>query len=512
MNENLIYSVALLPALLFYITSFIPNKKTKLLNSISNYINISSVILFVVFIISFSLQNFQSTNLFNIDKVGSVLRIDSLSLIMYGMVSIIAFFVLRYSKNYLSGDVNQSRFIKIFSFIIASVQILVLSGNIFLFFVAWVSTSFALQKLLVLNPNRKKAIKSAKLKFIFARISDLSLLGACIIFYNIFNTGDLNSIIHSDLTKFKPEPSLDWALFLLVISAIFKSVQFPFHSWLIGVLESPTPVSALLHAGLLNAGPFLIIRFSPVFVNNDITSTLLISIGAISALYGSISYTAQTNIKTGLVYSSVGHMGFSLMLCGFGLYSAALLHLVSHSFYKAYSFLNSGSTIYLLKNTNTSLYKRKGNALNFILALLASSLIFFGINYLIVSYFNFAPEFMFIGYAIFISLLSLHIFSLDSSNYLMVNAKVTLISILLLVSFYTLEELTSLWLGNEVLASKPMSLYNQVIVYGLLFLFLLTILFQAIVTTKITSKIGSKLRVHFKNGLYVNALYERLWK
>ncbi len=110
-------------------------------------------------------------------------------------------------------------------------------------------------------------------------------------------------------------------------------------------METPTPVSALLHAGILNAGPFLALRMAYVLDTNRSATTALLVIGGITAVFASVVLLTQPSVKVALAYSSAAHMGFMLMVCGMGLYPAALLHLVAHSFYKAHAFLASGSVI-----------------------------------------------------------------------------------------------------------------------------------------------------------------------
>ena len=120
------------------------------------------------------------------------------------------------------------------------------------------------------------------------------------------------------------------------LTAALKSAQFPSQAWLLEVMETPTPVSALLHAGILNAGIFLVSRFSDIMVMSPIASYMLIIIGTVTALFASSVMLTQANIKTSLGYSSAGHMGFMMIQCGLGAFPLAILHLVAHSFYKAH--------------------------------------------------------------------------------------------------------------------------------------------------------------------------------
>jgi NAD(P)H-quinone oxidoreductase subunit 5 len=295
-----------------------------------------------------------------------------------------------------------------------------------------------------------------------------------------------------------------------VLTAILKSVQFPFHTWLLGVLESPTPVSALLHAGLLNAGPFLIIRFSNLFADSTVASTTLIIVGAISALFGSIVYITQTSVKTGLVYSSIGHMGFSLLLCGMGMFSAAMLHLVSHSFYKAYSFLNSGNTINEMKAVNKNNYQRTGNPFKIIVAIAISFGVFSAFQYLLVQYFNLESQISFVGFVILIGIMGLYINAMDAKNYFRTILSIIGLSVFLLLSFFLFEELIRKLIQSEIPAETILHPVNQIIAIIILIVFMITVMFQSIITIPGHSNFATALRVHIKNGFYIESFVNRL--
>ena len=132
---------------------------------------------------------------------------------------------------------------------------------------------------------------------------------------------------------------------LYVLGAMTKSAQFPFHSWLPDTMEAPTPVSALMHAGIINAGGFLVIRLSPLIALSHSALGLLALVGAFTALFGGLVMLTQTSIKRALAFSTIAQMGFMMLQCGLGAFSAALLHIVAHSLYKAHAFLACGSVL-----------------------------------------------------------------------------------------------------------------------------------------------------------------------
>jgi NADH:ubiquinone oxidoreductase subunit 5 (subunit L)/multisubunit Na+/H+ antiporter MnhA subunit len=132
--------------------------------------------------------------------------------------------------------------------------------------------------------------------------------------------------------------------FLVVVAALSRSAQIPFHRWLPATLAAPTPVSALLHAGVVNAGGILLIRLAPL-ATDDVARALTIVAGAATMIYGTLVMLVKPDIKGALAHSTMAQMGFMILTCGLGLWAAAVIHLVAHGFYKATLFLSSGSAI-----------------------------------------------------------------------------------------------------------------------------------------------------------------------
>ena len=280
--------------------------------------------------------------------LGISLRLDPLSAVMFAMISLLAVVIVRYSATYLDGDERQGVFLGRLAATIAAVEVLVLSGNLAVLVLAWILTSLALHELLVFYRDRPRAVLAAHKKFLVARIGDVFLIVAAVLLYREFGTGDLGEIF----SGVGQAVNGGWALgavsvaaLCLAVAALLKSAQFPTHGWLVEVMETPTPVSALLHAGILNAGPFLAIRMAFVLDAARPATLMLLVVGGFTAIFASVVLLSQPSVKVALAYSSAAHMGFMLMVCGMGLYPAALLHLVAHSFYKAHAFLSSGSVV-----------------------------------------------------------------------------------------------------------------------------------------------------------------------
>jgi NAD(P)H-quinone oxidoreductase subunit 5 len=275
---------------------------------------------------------------------GSTLfKLDAVSSVMVVLVSFLGTVVLRFSRNYLAGDPAQARFFSWMSLTLASVLTLVLSGNLLVLLAAWVSTSLCLHRLLLHHPGRAGAVFSARKKFVFSRVGDVCLLAAALLLHRAHGSWNFDEIFASVAAG--NTEGLPAVGFLLVACAALKSAQFPFHSWLPDTMETPTPVSAFMHAGIINAGGFLIIRFSPLFTHAAGALNLLVVIGTVTAAFGAVVMLAQPGVKRALAYSTIAQMGFMLLQCGLGAYGLALIHIAAHSLYKAHAFLTAGSTV-----------------------------------------------------------------------------------------------------------------------------------------------------------------------
>lgn len=280
--------------------------------------------------------------------MGFSVRLDMLSTIMFTLVAFIGVVVVQFSRNYMDGDSHQGAFIGGLCLTLAAVMLLVISGNLVQFVLAWVLTSLSLHRLLVFYPDRPDAILAARKKFLTARLGDVFLVGAAALMAIGFGTFDIATLAdqaRAAQVSGSVPAVIPAAAGLLVIAALLKSAQFPTHGWLLEVMETPTPVSALLHAGIINAGGFLIIRFADVMVLSTWSLYFLALIGGFTALFGAVVMLTQVSVKGSLAWSTVAQMGFMLLQCGLGAFPVAVLHIVAHSLYKAHAFLSSGSIV-----------------------------------------------------------------------------------------------------------------------------------------------------------------------
>lgn len=283
---------------------------------------------------------------FGLGELALGVLINGVTVIMLALVSLVGAIVSTYSRNYMAGEAREGHFHKWMLMTLASILTLIVSSNLLMFALAWIATSLCLHRLLVFYPERPAALMAAHKKFVFSRIGDASLLVAVLLIGGTLHTMDFQSVYAAMAEMEGPLPaSLHWAAWLVVISAALKCAQFPFHGWILQVMEAPTPVSALLHAGIVNAGAFLVIRMSPIMSASGSALDGLAIIGLTTLAIASLVMLTQTSIKVSLAWSTSAQMGFMLLEAGLGLYSLALLHLVAHSLYKAHAFLASGSGV-----------------------------------------------------------------------------------------------------------------------------------------------------------------------
>jgi NAD(P)H-quinone oxidoreductase subunit 5 len=272
------------------------------------------------------------------------IRLDAVSATMMLLVTFVGWVVVRFARTYLDGEARRGAFAGWLCMTLAAVLLLVSAGDLIQLVVAWIVTSLFLHRLLLFYPARVAARRAARKKFITARLGDAAVIGAAVLLVAAYGTTDIGPILAAAQAGAGGMPAIGAAA-LLALAAVLKSAQFPLHSWLTEVMETPTPVSALLHAGVINAGGFLLIRFADVMLLAPGVLAALVMVGGFTALFGSLVMLTQPAVKTSLAWSTVAQMGFMILECGLALFPLALLHIVAHSLYKAHSFLASGGAV-----------------------------------------------------------------------------------------------------------------------------------------------------------------------
>lgn len=268
----------------------------------------------------------------------SLFHFDQLSVIMIALVGFIGLTVASFASRYLSGDTYYTRFFILLSLLVGAVMVMVSADHLLLLLTAWGVSNLLLVKLMV----HKAKWKAARASGILASKNftlGFGLIGAAFgLLYMATGQTSIHRIVHASADT----PMILSGLLLLLIGAMTQSAIWPFHRWLTSSLNSPTPVSALMHAGLVNAGGFLLVRFAPLYFDTPHLLTVIFIIGLITSLVGTLWKLMQHDIKRMLACSTIGQMGFMLVQCGLGLFSAAVAHLCFHGLFKAYLFLSSG--------------------------------------------------------------------------------------------------------------------------------------------------------------------------
>jgi len=273
------------------------------------------------------------------------LRADALGCIVLLLVSFIGWVITWYSQTYMGGDAGQARYARWLMATLAAVSVVIVTNNLAVLAAAWIATSLALHQLLTFFSTRPAALIAAHKKFLASRLSDLCLFAGVVLIGWSLGSLEIDQVISKAQALSAYPLALKAAVFLIVISALLKCAPLPVHGWLIQVMEAPTPVSALLHAGVVNLGGFLLIRLSPVVADVGGAQTLLVVVGCLTAALAALVMMTRISVKVMLAWSTCAQMGFMLMQCGLGAYDLALLHLVAHSLYKVHAFLAAGGAV-----------------------------------------------------------------------------------------------------------------------------------------------------------------------
>ena len=281
------------------------------------------------------------------DRTNAFVRTDPVGSAVLVLVSFVGWVCIRYSGAYLRGDPHERRYIQRMMATLAAVGLVIVANNLLVLTLAWTLTSLALHGLLTFFGDRPAAVAAAHKKFLVARIADMCMLGAVVVFSVTFDTLRIDLIVAEVRASEQLATGARFGVALVALAALLKCAQLPFHGWLIQVMEAPTPVSALLHAGVVNLGGFILLRFAPVVDRATETRALLVVVGTTTAVLAALVMTTRISIKVSLAWSTCAQMGFMLMQCGLGAWGMALLHLLAHSLYKAHAFLGAGGTVRL---------------------------------------------------------------------------------------------------------------------------------------------------------------------
>ncbi|MDZ7709722.1 MAG: proton-conducting transporter membrane subunit [Roseovarius sp.] len=272
-----------------------------------------------------------------------LVRLDGVSVTMVVLVSFVGWVVVRYARSYLDGEAREGAFHGLLLAALAAVNLQVQAANLAVLAVGFIATGLAIKQLLMFYPDRAEARRAAAKFTLVWGAGDVALILAAALLWHAFGTIEIKALTQAAGAGLPLAAKL--AVALIVIAAALKTAAFPLHGWLTEVMEAPTPVSALLHAGIINGGGLLLIRLAEVVQASTGAMAALVMLGGLTAIFGAVVMLTQSAVKTALAWSTVAQMGFMLLQCGLGLWALALLHIVAHSLYKAHAFLASGGAV-----------------------------------------------------------------------------------------------------------------------------------------------------------------------
>ncbi|WP_050928172.1 proton-conducting transporter membrane subunit [Aestuariivita boseongensis] len=443
--------------------------------------------------------------LIGVSGIGISVRLDAVSAIMLVLVSFIGWIVMRFSATYMDGEARQGAFIGWMSTALASVLLLVMSGNLIQLLFAWTATSLALNQLLLFYPERTTAVRAARKKAVTARISEIALLFAVLLLVRSYDTTDIATI----LGAVQPDLLTVAAGLLIAIAAVLASAQFPAHGWLTEVMEAPTPVSALLHAGVINAGGFLLIRFADVMLAAPGVMALLVMLGGFTALFGGLVMLTQPAVKTSLAWSTIAQMGFMVLQCGLALFPLALLHIVAHSLYKAHAFLSAGEAV-----KNVAAIRRPGPVavpgFGKVLQAFAVGIAIYGVVGLIFGFDGKSVQAIALGMILIFGVAYLLAQGFADTAPAALTRRTAIYAVATSVSYFLLQKAASFLTAGTLPATPAPGPLEWALIVLALISFGTVALAQATFPLWASHPAAAGVRVHLSNGLYANAIFDRL--
>ena len=286
------------------------------------------------------------------------IKLDTLSVLMLTVVSVISCIIHFYSIGYMSEDKSKSRFMAYLSLFTFFMLMLIVSPNMLQMFFGWEGVGFASYILINFWYEKEAANKAAIKAFLVNRISDFAFLLGMFACFALFNSLDYTmmfaklsrvSEIHWDILGISVH-AVSLICFLFFVGAMGKSAQLGLHTWLPDAMEGPTPVSALIHsATMVTAGVFMVVRLSPLFQNAPVVLSFIAVIGVLTCLFAGLVAVTQFDIKRVIAYSTISQLGMMFFAIGISAYSAAIFHLVTHAFFKSLLFLTAGAVIHSMQ-------------------------------------------------------------------------------------------------------------------------------------------------------------------
>jgi NADH-quinone oxidoreductase subunit L len=282
-------------------------------------------------------------------KVDAGLLLDPLSLAFVLLVTFVGSLILVYSVAYMEHDPDRRRFFAYLNLFVASMLLLVLADSYLLLYVGWEGVGLASYLLIGFWNHNPSYAAAAKKAFVVNRVGDFGLSIAIMIMFATFGTVSFDGVLPAAASGKVSQGTLTAIGLMLLLGACGKSAQFPLQSWLGDAMAGPTPVSALIHAAtMVTAGVYLVVRSGPIFEGAPTAQLVVVIVGAVTLLFGATVGCAKDDLKKALAASTMSQIGYMMLAAGLGGvgYVFAILHLLTHGFFKAGMFLGAGSVMH----------------------------------------------------------------------------------------------------------------------------------------------------------------------
>lgn len=305
------------------------------------------------------------------------LQLDQLSMCFALLITGVGSLIHIYSVGYMSHDPARRRFFAYLNLFLAAMLVLVLANNFLVLYLGWEGVGVASYLLIGFWQEKPSAATAAKKAFVVNRVGDMGLALAMFVMFATFGSIGFSEVFGA--APAASEATLTAIGLLLLLAACGKSAQVPLQSWLGDAMEGPTPVSALIHAAtMVTAGVYLIARANPVFDLAPNAQLAVVLVGAVTLLFGAIIGCAKDDIKKALAASTMSQIGYMVLAVGLGPagYAVAIMHLLTHGFFKAGLFLGAGSVMHAM-NDETDMRRYGG-----LRTLLPITYVTFGLGYL----------------------------------------------------------------------------------------------------------------------------------
>ena len=312
-------------------------------------------------------------------KVDATLLLDQLSICFVLLITGVGTLIHIYSISYMSHDIDRRRFFAYLNLFIAAMLLLVLGDSYLNLYVGWEGVGLASYLLIGFWNQKPTYATAAKKAFVANRVGDVGLSLAVMIAFVQFGSVTFDGVAKGIESGSASSTALNAMGAAILLAAVGKSAQFPLQAWLGDAMAGPTPVSALIHAAtMVTAGVYLISRSNFVFDNAPTAQLLVVIVGAVTLLFGAVIGMAKDDIKKALAASTMSQIGYMILATGLGPagYAFAMMHLLTHGFFKAGMFLGAGSVMH---GMNDEVDMRKYGALRKVMPI---TFVTFGLGYL----------------------------------------------------------------------------------------------------------------------------------